>query len=359
MLIRLIFIFSTLLYVACQPKQTSEQAPSKTPIKVVVVSMFERDGDQGDVPGEFQNWVERLPLDSVISFPQGYRDLRYNDRGILGMVTGIGTAKAAASIMALGLDERFDLTNAYWLVAGIAGVDPNDASAGSAAWAEWVIDGDLSHEIDAREVPEDWATGYIPLRLTKPYETPVPENNEGVAYRLNPGLVDWAYNLTKDIELMDTPEVEKLRGLYSEYPNAQKPPFVLKGDQLAAMTYWHGALMNQWANDWVKYWSSDEGNFVTSAMEDTGTLQALTFLDNAGKVDLDRALVLRTASNYTMQYTGITAAESLSGEKLKGKGYTAYIPSLDAAFKVGSVVVNELVDNWESYKEALPNINNE
>lgn len=359
MLIRLLFIFSALLHLGCQPKETSAPAPSKIPIKVVVVSMFERDGDKGDIPGEFQNWVERLPLDSVISFPQGNRDLRYNDRGILGMVTGIGTAKAAASIMALGLDDRFDLTNAYWLVAGIAGVDPEDASAGSAAWAEWVIDGDLSHEIDAREIPEDWPTGYIPLRLTKPYETPVPENNEGVAYRLNPGLVDWAYKLTKDIELMDTPEVEKLRGLYTEYPNAQKLPFVLKGDQLAAMTYWHGALMNQWANDWVKYWSGGEGNFVTSAMEDTGTLQALTFLDNAGKVDLERALVLRTASNYTMQYTGITAAESLSGEKLKGKGYTAYIPSLDAAFKVGSVVVNELVDNWGTYKEVLPNSNNE
>lgn len=354
MTLRLFTLLLTILFVSCQPKETKAPLPTKLPIKVVVVSMFERDGDEGDIPGEFQNWVERLPLDSVMDFPQGYRDLRYHDRGILGMVTGIGTAKAAASIMALGLDERFDLTNAYWLVAGIAGVDPNDASAGSAAWAEWVIDGDLSHEIDAREVPEDWSTGYVPLRLTEPYETPVPENNEGVAYRLNPGLVNWAYDLTKDIELMDTPEVEKLRGLYSGYPNAQKPPFVLKGDQLAAMTYWHGALMNQWANDWVKYWSGGQGNFVTSAMEDTGTLQALTFLDNAGKVDLDRALVLRTASNYTMQYEGITAAESLSGEKLKGKGYTAYIPSLDAAYKVGSVVVNELVDNWDSYKEALP-----
>ncbi len=354
MILRLsLFVFVAIVF-SCQPSQSPEPTTAKIPIKVVVLSMFERDQDEGDIPGEFQNWVERLPLDSVIPFAQGNRDLRYNNRGILGMVTGIGTAKAAASVMALGLDDRFDLTNAYWLVAGIAGVDPNDASAGSAAWAEWVIDGDLSHEIDAREIPEDWPTGYIPLRLTKPYETPVPENNEGVAYRLNSGLVDWAYDLTKDIELMDTPEVEKLRELYKEYPNAQKPPFVLKGDQLAAMTYWHGELMNQWANDWVSYWSKGEGNFVTSAMEDTGTLQALTFLDNAGRVDVNRVLVLRTASNYTMQYKGITAAESLSGEKLKGKGYTAYIPSLDAAYQVGSVVVNELVDNWEEYERILP-----
>ena len=42
-----------------------------------------------------------------------------NRQGVLGVVTGVGTAKAAATIMALGLDPRFDLRNAYWLVAGI------------------------------------------------------------------------------------------------------------------------------------------------------------------------------------------------------------------------------------------------
>ncbi len=61
--------------------------------------------------------------------------------------------------MALGMDPRFDLTKAYWLVAGIAGIDPADGSLGSAAWAEWVVDGDIGYEIDAREIPKDWKTG--------------------------------------------------------------------------------------------------------------------------------------------------------------------------------------------------------
>jgi purine nucleoside permease len=153
---------------------------------------------------------------------------------------------------------------------------------------------------------------------------------------------------------MDTEEVAGLRALYQNHPNAQKPPFVLKGDQLAAMTYWHGKLLNEWANDWTTYWTEGQGNFVTSAMEDTGTLQALTFLERAGKVDLERVMVLRTASNYTMQYEGITAAESLSGEKLKGKGYTAFIPALEAAYRVGSRVVHTLVENWDTYETELP-----
>jgi purine nucleoside permease len=153
-------------------------ADQPIPIRVVVVAMFERGADTGDEPGEFQYWVEREKLDRVLPFPQGYRNLRMNDRGVLGIVTGVGTARAAASIMALGMDPRFDLTRAYWLVAGIAGVDPADASLGSAAWAEWVVDGDLAHEIDAREIPPEWKTGYVPLRRSTPYEQPRADSGE-------------------------------------------------------------------------------------------------------------------------------------------------------------------------------------
>src|ERR1700680_2675155 len=102
------------------------------PVKVVVVAMFERGADTGDEPGEFQYWVERNKLDRVIPFPQGNHDLRMNREGVLGILAGIGTAKATASIMALGLDPRFDLRKAYWLVAGIAGIDSACGSLGSA-----------------------------------------------------------------------------------------------------------------------------------------------------------------------------------------------------------------------------------
>lgn len=339
------------LFPGCNPPSASTEQPAKVPIKVVVVNMFERGEATGDIPGEHQFWVERFPFEDTLAFPVGYRPLRYNkEKQALAMVTGIGTAKAAATIMALGMDPRFDLSDAYWLVSGISGVDPKDASVGSAIWAEWLVDGDLSHEIDMREAPEDWETGYIPLRKAQPYEMPLPADNEGAVYHLNADLVNWAYDFTKETPLQDTEVLQNFRQLYKGYPNAQKPPHVLKGAQLAALTYWHGKLMNEWANKWVDYWTEGQANFVTSAMEDTGTLQSLTFLAQASKVNLDRVMVLRTASNYTMQYPGITAAESLSGEKLAGEGYTAYIPSLDAAYVVGSKVANEIIDNWDSFK---------
>jgi len=347
-----------LLFIICfySCKQSSESSmDDKIPIRVVVVSMFEAGNDTGDAPGEFQYWVENLPLDHTLSFPQGYRDLRYNaDKGVLGIVTGIGNIKAGVSIQALGLDPRFDLTKAYWLVAGISGVDPNDASTGCAVWADWLVDGDLSHEIDAREIPSDWETGYIPLRKTKPYELPMPDEREVVALQLNETLVQWAYNLTKDVELPDTEGTAGMRANYEGYPAQEMEPKVMIGTQLAASTYWHGELFNDWANDWVDYWTEGDGNFVTSAMEEIGTWHALERLEANGLADMDRLMVLRTGSNFTMQWSGISAYESLSGEKLSGQGYSGYIPSLESAYLVGSKVVNTIADDWNQYQDQVP-----
>ena len=54
-----------------------------------------------------------------------------------------------------------------------------------------------------------------------------------------------------NIDLGDSAQLQRSRGRYKGYPNAQKPPFVLKGDNLASMTFWHGKLLNEWANHWV------------------------------------------------------------------------------------------------------------
>ena len=319
---------------------------AKIPVKVVVVTMFEQGSDTGDAPGEFQYWVEREKLDQVLPFPQGFRDLRMNSRGVLGVVTGVGTAKAASTIMALGMDPRFDFTKAYWLVAGIAGVNPSAASLGSAAWAEWVVDGDLAHEIDAREIPAAWKTGMIPLRKSVPYEQPRAAD-EGEVYHLNPKLAEWAYGLTKNVELPDNEAMRKERAKFPQ-DAARRPPFVLRGDTLSSSTFWHGKLLNQWAIDWVSYHTGGKGAYVTTAMEDTGTLQSLTFLAKAQRVDLNRVMVLRTASDFDQQSPEISAAESLAATKI-GR-YVAFLPALDAAWRVGRVAVEEIAGHWEKYK---------
>ncbi len=243
-------LLSTFLLLATVSYALAQNPPKPIEIKVVVINMFEVGADTGDAPGEHQYWVEREHLDTVLPFPAGYHDLRFNSKtGVLGVLTGVGTARTAATIMAVGLDPRFDLSHAYFLVAGIGGIDPQMGSLASAVWSDYVVDGDLAHEIDAREIPKDWKTGYVPLGKSTPYEQPRAARfgDDGNIYHLNTALIDWAFNLTKDTELPDTPQMKERRMQYADEA-AHRAPFVLRGDNLSAATFWHGKLLNQWSS---------------------------------------------------------------------------------------------------------------
>ena len=334
----------------CGCATTAPRAPVPIEVKVVVVTMFEIGADSGDTAGEFQLWKERQKLDVRYPFAHSH-DLYFNPKtGVLGMVTGIGNIRSASAVMELGMDPRFDLSHAYWLVAGIAGIDPEDASIGSAAWAHYLVDGDLAHEIDAREIPADWPTGYFARNSKRPYDPKKPQPT-GEFFELNPTLMQWAFDLTKRVTLADSKQLQETRAKFTGYPNAQKPPFVLKGDNMASLTFWHGKILNEWANRWMEYWSEGRGNFVTSAMEDTGTVQALEYLTPTGKVNRDRLMVLRTGSNYTMPPPGMSAADHLLKEN---DGYAGLTASVEAAYTVGSVVVDEIVAKWPVYRDHTP-----
>jgi purine nucleoside permease len=324
--------------------------PKPIPVKVVVVAMFEVGEDTGDKPGELQYWVERDHLDQVYPLPAAYHAARMNASGEMAVLTGQGTAHAASTIMALGLDPRFDFTHAYWLIAGIAGGTPDRISLGSAAWARWVVDGDLGYEIDPREIPSDWTTGYVPLRKAKPFEAPAAPL-EGQVYALNASLTEWAFNLTRTIPLADTGKLKEIR-THFDAAAAQRPPFVTMGDEISSSTYWHGKILDAWAAQWVPYFTGGKGIFATTAMEDTGTLQSLQFLANAKRVDLNRVMVLRTVSNFDRQPNGMSAADSLASQRIGA--YSGYLPSLEAAYTVGHTVVNELVTHWQQYERKIP-----
>ena len=196
---RLLVIFAFLLGLSGCFETQGEKTVAQQPIevKVVIVTMFEFGDDTGDTPGEFQHWRERHGLSKRFAFPQSHHDIFMNEEtGVLGIVTGMGTSRSSSAVMALGLDPRFDFSKSYWLVAGISGGDPQDVSIGSAVWAEYLVDGDYAHQIDAREMPEDWPTGYFPLFSKGPYDPNRPKAQSEV-FRLNPKLAEWAYQLSK------------------------------------------------------------------------------------------------------------------------------------------------------------------
>jgi len=88
-------------------------------------------------------------------------------------------------------------------------------------------------------------------------------------------------------------------------------------------------------------------------MEDTGAYQAMTFLHKAGKVNKNRFMVLRTASNYTTQPFGLTAVENLEQES-GSEGYAGMQSALESAYKVGSKVIETITNNWDTYRDTMP-----
>ncbi len=323
------------------------------PIRAVIVTTFEIGADTGDTPGEFQFWVEREHLDEVIDFPGGVHALRTNaEHTVLGMVSGTTLVNSTASMMAVGLDPRFDLTHAYFLINGIAGVDPNDASIGSAAWANYVV-GDVAREIDPRDAPASWPYGLFPVGANGPRPAKVPPAPwaRSNLYELNPKLAAWAFQQTRSLALGDDPVVAAFRAGFVGFPNAQRPPFVLMGDTFASDYYWHGAIMNRYANDWVTLYTGGKGNFVMTEMEDSGFLQALERLDRMHRVEYARVMVLRTGSNYSMPPPGHTAVESVTAPYIGSK------LALESAWLCGSTVLHQILDHWATTANHIPGSN--
>ena len=317
--------------------------------KVIVVATFEVGADTGDAPGEFQYWVERENLTGSLVVPGLDHPVRFNDQGVYGVVSGT-TVRCGLQILALGLDPRFDLAQTYWLINGIAGVSPHVGTEGSAAWSQHVIDGDIAYEIDTTEAPKNWPYGIMALGNKTPLTPPIIPDwaPKPMAWTLNPALVQWAYGLTKGVELHDSAEAKAHRAQYVGYPAALAPPRIFLGDSFASSRYWHGARMQQWADDWTRLYTKGQGVCAMSNMEDHGIANALTRLAALHKVDFQRVLVLRTGSNFSLPPAGQSAAESMVSE------YAGMIPALEAAYRVGSPVVHALVKDWPKYSVTPP-----
>jgi purine nucleoside permease len=99
---------------------------------------------------------------------------------------------------------------------------------------------------------------------------------------------------------------------------------------------------------WASQWGGGQADYCMTEMEDSGTLTALSRLTDADRVDMDRVLVLRTASNFDRPYPGQTAAESLAADS------GGFGPSTQNAYLVGSVVSDYIIANWADWQAGVP-----
>lgn len=315
------------------------QTPPR-PVKVLVISMF---------GPEAKPWIEQLHLDQEIEVPglsPDYPAVHCNADGVCQMTTGMGHANAAASTMALLWSRQFDLTKAYVLIAGIAGIDPAKGTLGSAAWARYLVDFGIQHEIDAREMPQGWTSGYLGIGAKGPAGKP-PLNYRTEVFQLNEDLLQAALALSKDAKLVDGDAAAAYRARYPDAP-ANQPPKVVQCDTLAGDTYWHGSLIGQRAEAWVDLLTDGKGSYCTTQQEDNATFEALRRGEEAGLVDTRRVAVLRTASNFDRPHPGQTTAESLQA---KSGGFPIAIANLTAA---GAPFVEAVVRDWTAWQAGVP-----
>ncbi|AQS91346.1 purine nucleoside permease [Gluconobacter albidus] len=322
-------------------------------IRVLVVANFEVGHDTGDAPGEYQDWVERLHLDETVPIRGVPDQLRRNKEGVYGIVLRHGDM----DLHALALDPHFDLHHTYWLFTGISGVNPNMASVGSVAWAQWVVDADALREIDDRTIPKGWPYGLYAIGASRPDTLPDNPNHYGSvtdvaqltkAYPLNRGLARWAFALSQNVKLADDPVIAERRKAWRGYPQAQKPPMVLMGETLGTERYWHGAERNRWAENWVTMWTKGQGHFVMTNEESQHYQYDTRMLARLGYVDPERIMVLRSGSNFDMPPPGVSVTASMGDE---GPGQAV---AYDNNERAGEPVVRELVTHWARYRDHIP-----
>ena len=79
--------------------------------------------------------------------------------------TGEGEINAASSITALIYSDLFNLTSTYFLVAGIAWLNPHVATTGSLTLPRYAVQFDLQYEFDSKQVPTNDSSSYFPPKF--------------------------------------------------------------------------------------------------------------------------------------------------------------------------------------------------
>jgi purine nucleoside permease len=127
---------------------------------------------------------------------------------------------------ALAFSPLFDLGSTYFLIAGIAGINPELGTLGSVTFARFAVQVALQYEFDAREIPKSWSTGYVPLGAKAPDQYPQSIYGTEV-FEMNTALRRLAVKFASTAVLNDSTTAVAYRANYStsaQYAAGAAPP---------------------------------------------------------------------------------------------------------------------------------------
>jgi len=311
--------------------------------KVLVINMFDLEGDVWYGIREFDVLAQNITVPGLSPlFPQVHCTA---DGSICQLTTGEGEINAASSISALVHSTQFDLTSTYFLISGIAGINPKVATIGSVTFARYAVQVALQFEIDAREIPSNFSTGYFGQGTTAPGIYPPPEDIYGTeVFEMNEPLRQMAFSLAKTAKLNDTADAQSMRDQYAVTPAFKpggEPPTIVLCDTATSDVFWDGDLLGDAFANTTAVWTNGTGVYCTTQQEDNATLNALLRGAMTKLVDFSRIIIMRSASDFDRAPAGVSTLDSLVGAE------PGFFPSLLNLELAGVKIVEAIVDDWE------------
>ncbi|THU78827.1 purine nucleoside permease [Dendrothele bispora CBS 962.96] len=270
------------------------------------------------------------------------------DGSICQAVTGEAEINAAVTITSLLHSAKFDLRQTYFLIAGIAGINPKLATTGSVTFARYAVQVALQYEIDAREIPSDFPTGYFPQGSQAPGQ--YPGNIYGTeVFEVNDDLRQLAFKFARKAKLNDTAPAQAYRTNYaneSKLAKGAEPPSVVLCDTATSDNYWVGTLLAEAFENTTTLLTNGTGVYCSTQQEDNATLESLMRGAISGLVDFSRIIIMRTASDFDRPFSGQTAAEVLFAEQ------GGFDPAVTNIYVAGIEVVKGIINGWHQQFQA-------
>lgn len=236
------------------------------------------------------------------------------DYQICQVTTGESEINAATTISSVVLSDKFDLTSTYFMIAGIAGVSPKWSTTGGVSLNRYAVQVALQYEFDAREMPDNFTTGYFG------FDTYLPDTIPGEWYgtevfEVNEDLRQLAYKFASKANLSDSSVAAEYRARYAAngeiYTAGTQAPSVVLCDGATSDVYYSGTLLADAFDNTTSLWTNGTGNYCMTAQEDNATLEVLLRAAIEGLVDFARIIVMRTGSDFDRPPLGVSPYDHL------------------------------------------------
>ena len=214
----------------------------------------------------------------------------------------------------------------------------------SVTFTRYAVSVGLQYEIDAREIPQNFTTGFVPQGSFFPTQYPSELYGTEV-FEVNEPLRRIAMSFAETATLNDSTAAVAYRAKYasnSAYEAGSASPGVVACDTATTDVFYSGALLSEAFDNTTALFTNGSGVYCSSEQEDTATLEALQRAAANKILDFSRIIIMRTGSDFDRPYPGQAVTTNLFYAK---QGYPV---SLQNVYLAGVKVVQGIVGGWNS-----------